>query len=201
MNQTLDTSSKNPNPEPEPKQNLNNVIFKEEFSKAIAYILALALLVVMGLAFTYFTDEKVVVNAFLLSMILLVMLINTIETIFIRLGNLIAGHKFYSAFLFLPMVNIATISGIIYYMSVKFSDKFGFSHTEFFIVSLMASMVFVHSALTIGRDDPKHYEKSLTESLFYSKKIFMTKKHAIIYRVFFSFYSIISVLLIQIAFP
>lgn len=175
-------------------------LLKSEFQKTTLYILLLSLLILGMVAINKMVSDSYQNNALPIFIMLMLLLIPTIENIFIRLGHTIAGHRFYIAWLIYPMTNLAILFGVLAYLYSKYTDIFTFENSGFFIACLMGSMIFIHTAVTVRRDAPKHYADSLKSSVD-SKIVYMNKKACLVYRLSFGTLTILSVYLLRYLFP
>lgn len=182
---------------PESEQEFSKALFKHEMMKALIFNGCLAVIGISMILVNFIIDNTFEVDAFPVVLLLLLMLITTIENIYIRVGNVIGGHKFYKAWLIYPLSNITVISVIVVFLNMKFPDAFTFDHSGFFIVCLMGSMVFIHTAFIVRRGEPEHFQLALKSQDYNEKKVYMSKKKLWAYRLAFGSLSFISMFLLR----
>ena len=171
-------------------QDQGKSLLKSEFQKTTLYILLLSLLILGMVAINNMVSDSYQNNTLPIFIMLMLILITTIENIFIRL----------MAWLIYPMTNLAILIGYLAYLYSKHTDIFTFKNSGFFIACLMGSMIFIHTAITVRRGEPKHYADSLKSSVD-SKIVYMNKKACLVYRLSFGTLTILSVYLLRYLFP
>lgn len=186
---------------PEPLKDLNKSLLKNESKKTLAYSSVFALLAISMVVVNGVVNDTFKIEAFPAFILFMLMLISTIENIFIRLGNVIAGHKFYKAWLIYPITNIIILSTLFACLNIKNPDAFTFDNASFFIGCLMGSMVFIHTASVVRRGETEHYEISLKYyDDFDQKKVFMKKKQMWVYRLAFASLTFISLFILRLVY-
>jgi hypothetical protein len=180
-------------------QDQDSNLLKDEFKKTTVYILLLSLLTLGMVGINNMVNSTYRVDAFPIFLMFMLMIIPTIESVFIRLGNVIAGHKFYTAWLIYPITNITILIGCVMYLYMKHANLFTFENVGFFIACLMGSMIFIHTAVTVRREEPKHYADSL-KSNFDSKIVYMNKRACLVYRLSFGTLTFLSMFLLRCIF-
>lgn len=183
--------------QPESEQDLSKALFKHEMMKTLIFNGCLAVIGISMILINFIIDNTFEVDAFPVVLLFLLMLITTIENIYIRVGNVIEGHKFYKAWLIYPLTNITVISLIVAFLNMKFPDAFTFDHAGFFIICLMGSMVFIHTAFVVRRGEPEHFQLALKSQDYDEKRVYMSKKKLWAYRLAFGSLSFISMFLLR----
>ena len=176
-------------------QDQGESLFKSELQKTTIYILLLSVIMLGMVTFNYMVSDSFLDNASPLIFVLMLLLLPTVDSIFIRLGNAIAGHKFYIAWLIYPLTNLAILIGSFTYLYTKYTNVFTFKNVGFFLTCLFVSMVFINSALTVRRVDPKHFEYSLKRN-FDTKIVYMNKRVCLVYRICFGTLTFLSMFLL-----
>lgn len=197
---TENVSTQDKGLKPESEQEFSKVLFKHEMMKALIFNGCLAVIGISMILVNFIIDNIFEVDAFPIVILLLLMLITTIENIYIRVGNVIGGHKFYKAWLIYPLSNITVISVIVVFLNMKYPDAFTFDNSGFFIICLMGSMVFIHTAFIIRRGEPEHFQLALKSQDYDEKKVYMPKKKLWAYRLAFGSLSLISMFLLRFFF-
>jgi hypothetical protein len=169
---------------PESEEALKKLIFKNELKQAIAYIA----MVVLAYSITLIVSNKLETNSLMFMLIIVALWISTIQISFTRIGNIIAGCKFYKGWLILPIVNIAMILALSTQLS---SEMLEHSNNIFFKIVL--SMTFIHSAFAARRSDQDGDNEIM--ALYNRTNVFLNKKQWWIYRIIFSSLSFVSILI------